>query len=59
MLEKQFSEAAEKLEADMAQAVIEYETELSRRGIVETFPIMHFRFNEISPFLTQQLCISK
>ena len=32
MLEKQFLDAAEKLEADMSQAVLDYESEISRRG---------------------------
>ena len=32
MLEKQFLDAAEKLEADMSQAVLDYESEINRRG---------------------------
>lgn len=42
MLEKQFLDAAEKLEADMVQAVLDYESEINRRGMVQTVVLSLF-----------------
>lgn len=44
-LEQQFQEAEEKLQADMVQAVADYEAEINRRGIAIELDVIMTIFN--------------